>query len=126
MENIQLYGQLGDIDEQIQRLVAERKKIVEKIHHSEVLKAMHARGSMFSQILAKLASIDDPVASLAQANNVIVPWRHNLPQSYFENTIQATEGGFPSNWSRAKASAYFTTLAKALENDMQLLQKMPS
>jgi hypothetical protein len=118
----QLYEELGDIDHQLQPLIAKRNELVTKIAHEEEIHAMRARAKIFSDIIAQVSSIKDPIMSLGYANTRLAPWRHMLPRVYFENTIQTLPEGYPSNWTRASASEFFSSLSKALESDLNDLK----
>ncbi len=122
MESIyQLYGRLGDVDAQIQELVAQKQEITCKIAKIEERLAMRARAELVGNIVKSISEIKDPTHSLFQANDRLLPWRHNLPRKYFENTLVTIPEGFPSNWTRAYAAQYFKLVHDALERDVAVL-----
>ena len=119
----QLYGLLSDLDEQINPLLEQRQALLRQISQVEQKLVMNARAKFFSEMIKSVASVNNPVMSLSHCNARLESWRHNLPREYFENTHEAWSSP-PSNWTRAKASEFFDTLSKALEQDTAALEDL--
>ena len=119
-ENIySLSGQLGDVDYQIEILLAKRNEIVSKISHLEEIDVMRRRGEMFKGMVAYGMSLNDPVHACGYVNATMLPWRHKLPQKYFESTLQVLmRSGGPSSFTRKQAVDFFYAVTLALDEDL--------
>ena len=117
----QLYGQLHDVQQELEEVLKRKQEITRKIADMEERLTMRKRADYVSSVIKRVSDIKDPTLSLHQANTFLLPQRHNLPPVYFENTLEAIPEGFPSNWTRAKAAEFFTALSNALERDIAAL-----
>ena len=118
-----LYGMLSAIDDEMQKLAFRRNEIVRNIDFTEECLAMRARATLMVGIINSVASIDDPVMSLAHRNDRLEPWRHNLPRKYFENVHSAWDTP-KSRWSRTEASVFFKALSLALALDIAAFDRI--
>ena len=117
-----LHGMLGAIDSEINRLDIQMQRIINKLSRAEECSAVLAKAEQFAGILANTSVIIDPTASLYQANNVIQPWRHTMPQKYFVNLHRVWPEGLPSNWTPENAADFFALLYSALERDVAAIE----
>jgi hypothetical protein len=118
-----LHGILSAIDDDIKRLLIKRNEIVRKIDTIEECLAMRARAILFVGIIDSIASINDPVLSLAHRNNRLEPWKHNLPRNYFANVHEVWDT--PSSiWTCAEASQFFQNLSLAVGHDVASLENI--
>ncbi len=123
MANIhRLLAMLGAIDAEINQLNIQRQRIINKLSRAEECSAVLAKAEQFAGILANTSAIIDPIASLYQANNVLQPWRHSMPQKYFVNLHRVWPEGLPSNWTPENAADFFALLYSALERDVAAIE----
>ena len=118
-----LTEQLGDIELEIEALIAKRNEILSKISRLEKLEQMRRIGELFGEIVSRGSRLENSVHACSYANISMLPWRHRLPYMFFEHTLEVLmPNGGPSSFTGDERKKFFASVSAALQKDMAAIE----
>ena len=110
--------QLSALDEQIYKLVNQRKALADWIGQSEEARK---RGNMFYNMLIKAQKIRHSFTVIDYLNTKLLAWKQHLPSSYFPLTLDALPQSVSEDWNHHEVQIFFLETFDAFERDWDRL-----
>jgi len=110
--------QLSALDQEIHKLVNERKVLADWIEQSE---EAIKRGRIFHCMLTNAYKLRFSVTILDYLNAKLLTWKHHLPSSHFHLTLDALPTAVSTEWNSRDVQMFFMETFDAFERDWDRL-----
>ena len=113
-----LTEQLDSLDEQIHRLVTQRKALAD---HIKQIKEASKRGKMFHAMLYKSHQLRNSCKVREYINTKLLHWKNHLPPLYFPLTLDALPESISPHCNAFEVQIFFMEAFDAFQRDWDRL-----
>ena len=124
MNSVHYEDILAALDKEIIRLLQIKNSVLKRQARAEEIDAMRNRAEMFSEMLLKASTIQNPASAMNYIKCFVLPWKNYLLEYYFPKTFEVLPEMLPDAWNAMETSILLLQLSDALEQDRDALAEI--